>query len=261
MRESDWLSRRKILLLASTAAVQGWLPLDGGDSGFWNKKDPAEWTAEEIHKLTTDSPWAKPVTAVSGNEGGGVPATGGGRMGGVGFPGGGGSDVTFLAQGAFSQRREEFPTNSMKTFSALLTTAALAATLAFAQHNGGPPNPAQRVQHRVNFLTTLLSLTTAQQQQATTIFTGAASTEASLHANMKTAHEGLGDAVKTNNSATIEQFSTTIGNLTAQMVANQAKADAAFYLILTPDQQTKFSQFESENHGHGQWGMGHGRPN
>ncbi len=30
---------------------------------FWNKKDPGEWTHEEIEKLTTDSPWAKPVKA------------------------------------------------------------------------------------------------------------------------------------------------------------------------------------------------------
>lgn len=37
--------------------------LDAFSQDFWNKKDPGEWTHEEIEKLTTDSPWAKPVKA------------------------------------------------------------------------------------------------------------------------------------------------------------------------------------------------------
>jgi Spy/CpxP family protein refolding chaperone len=146
----------------------------------------------------------------------------------------------------------------MKTFTTILMTAALAASLAFAQRPGGPPDPAARVQHRVSFLTTLLTLTTAQQQQATAIFTTAASAEAAVHGSFKTAHQGLADAIKANNSANIDQISTTIGNLTAQMASNHAKAEAAFYQILTPDQQTKLAQYESQNHGHGQWGMGPG---
>ena len=31
--------------------------------GFWEKKPPSEWTAEEIDKLITKSPWAKQVKA------------------------------------------------------------------------------------------------------------------------------------------------------------------------------------------------------
>jgi hypothetical protein len=30
---------------------------------FWNKENPSEWSKAEIQQLTTDSPWAKPVTA------------------------------------------------------------------------------------------------------------------------------------------------------------------------------------------------------
>ena len=145
----------------------------------------------------------------------------------------------------------------MKTLNVILLSATLAASLAFAQGQGKAPE-GNRVQHRVQFLTTLLSLTTAQQQQATTIFTSAAATESNLHSNFKTAHEGLATAIHNNDSAGIEQYSTTIGNLTAQMTAGQAKADAAFYQVLTPDQQAKLTQFESQNHG--RMGVGPGFP-
>ena len=30
---------------------------------FWDKKDPSQWTGEEIDRLTTKSPWAKSVSA------------------------------------------------------------------------------------------------------------------------------------------------------------------------------------------------------
>jgi Spy/CpxP family protein refolding chaperone len=55
--------------------------------------------------------------------------------------------------------------------------------------------------------------------------------------------------VQANDNATIEQTATTIGNLTAQTTANQAKAEAAFYQILTPAQQSKLTQYESQSHG------------
>lgn len=150
----------------------------------------------------------------------------------------------------------------MKTLSTFLLTTVLAASLALAQHPGRGRNPEGRVQHRVTFLTTLLSLTTAQQQQATAIYSAAATAEAALHTSFQSAHQGLADAIHANDSAGIEQNATTIGNLTAQMTANHAKADAAFYQILTPDQQAKLTQFESQNHGHSGMGMGpmHGGP-
>jgi hypothetical protein len=37
--------------------------LFAASSDFWNKKLPAEWTPEEIDRLLTDSPWARPVKA------------------------------------------------------------------------------------------------------------------------------------------------------------------------------------------------------
>ena len=141
-----------------------------------------------------------------------------------------------------------------ETLTRLLPAFALATALAFGQNSAGVPNAANRVQHRVGVLTTLLNLTAAQQQQAATIFTNAATANASVRASMKSARQSLTAAVRNNDSATIEQVSATIGNLTAQTTSNQAKADAAFYQILAPDQQAKLAQFESQ----GRAGFGRG---
>lgn len=76
-------------------------PLSAFGSDFWNSKAPETWSAEEIDKLVTDSPWAKEVGAsFQGNErngsgiGGGIPSSGGGGIGqprigvgGIGIPG------------------------------------------------------------------------------------------------------------------------------------------------------------------------------
>jgi hypothetical protein len=86
-------------MLAAGAGIQSALRLDAANSDFWNKKEPAAWSAEEIDKLVTKSPWARQVNAASaavsrpysgsGGNGGGMgdPGVGGG---GVGYPGGGG---------------------------------------------------------------------------------------------------------------------------------------------------------------------------
>jgi hypothetical protein len=101
------LSRRRIFLLAG-GGIASCLPLGAATaSDFWNKKPPADWTDEEIDRLISKSPWAKPVKAqyapgeapyedtnpgVSGTgSGGGYPGggTGGGYPGGTGggYPG------------------------------------------------------------------------------------------------------------------------------------------------------------------------------
>jgi hypothetical protein len=49
------------LTLAGACLVIGGQSLYAGE--FWDKKDPSQWTGEEIDRLTTKSPWAKSVTA------------------------------------------------------------------------------------------------------------------------------------------------------------------------------------------------------
>src|SRR5579871_4007648 len=98
MRETCGLTRRGLLMFASGAAAQSWFRLYAANSDFWNKKEPAEWSSEEIDKLVSKSPWAKEVSAQSaalsrpygsGGAGGGMgdPGIGGG---GGGYPGAGG---------------------------------------------------------------------------------------------------------------------------------------------------------------------------
>jgi hypothetical protein len=85
------LSRRSALTLAGACLVS-WDNLYASE--FWDKKDPSQWTGEEIDRLTTKSPWAKSVTAQyapgenrggygqGSPNGGGYPRGGGGGMGG-----------------------------------------------------------------------------------------------------------------------------------------------------------------------------------
>lgn len=135
----------------------------------------------------------------------------------------------------------------------------LASVFAMAQH-GNPPDPEKMAQHHLDFLTKQLSLTTQQQQQASTIFSEAANNAKATHDQMRSAHDSLKAAIQKNDSAGIEQAANTIGNLTTQMITAHAKAQAAFYQTLTPDQQTKMNEIESKHHGMGMRGFGHGGP-
>jgi Spy/CpxP family protein refolding chaperone len=144
----------------------------------------------------------------------------------------------------------------MRTTLLKVTTAvlALASVFAMAQH-GNPPDPGKMAQRHLDFLTKQLSLTPQQQQQASTIFSEAANNAKATHDQMRTAHDSLKAAIQKNDSAGIEQAANTIGSLTTQMITSHAKAQAAFYQTLTPEQQTKMSDLESQHHG---MGMGHG---
>ncbi|MBZ5490585.1 MAG: Spy/CpxP family protein refolding chaperone [Acidobacteriia bacterium] len=153
----------------------------------------------------------------------------------------------------------------MRTTLLKVTTAvlALASVFAMAQH-GNPPDPGKMAQRHLDFLTKQLSLTPQQQQQANTIFSDAASNAKANHDQMRSAHDSLKAAIQKNDSAGIEQAANTIGNLTTQMITAHAKAQAAFYQTLTPDQQAKMNDLESHRgmgmRRHG-WGHGgHGGP-
>ena len=100
------------MFLLAGAGMAAWLPLDAATEDFWNKKAPADWTSEEIDRLITKSPWAKPVKAQyapgAGNsrDDGGYPGgtgTGTGTrripVAGGGYPGGGRAADTPAARG------------------------------------------------------------------------------------------------------------------------------------------------------------------
>ncbi|MGC9950455.1 MAG: Spy/CpxP family protein refolding chaperone [Bryobacteraceae bacterium] len=138
-----------------------------------------------------------------------------------------------------------------KTLVTLLLWSALATAL-MAQSAGGPHNG----RNYVKAMTVKLGLTAEQQSQATAIFSNAHTTESTLRASMRSARQGLEDAVKSDNTVGIEQLSTTIGNLTAQATLAHAKTRAAFYRILTPEQRTTLGQLEIQRPA---WFRGGGR--
>lgn len=121
-----------------------------------------------------------------------------------------------------------------------LILPVLATVLAFAQTTHTPPEPATQAQMRVNRLASELSLTDAQKASALTIFTNAITASQTVQTNEKTARTALAAAVKANNTAGIDQASATLGTLSGQLTAINAKADAAFYATLTPAQQTLY---------------------
>jgi hypothetical protein len=62
-RENSRLTRRGVLMLSAGVAVANFSRLHAFSSDFWNKKEPSQWSSEEIEQLTAKSPWAKETTA------------------------------------------------------------------------------------------------------------------------------------------------------------------------------------------------------
>jgi Spy/CpxP family protein refolding chaperone len=126
----------------------------------------------------------------------------------------------------------------------ILAVSALAAffgVLGNAQTSAPtPPTAAQMVANQVARLTKLLDLNTTQQASATAIFTTEQTALAALRTSMQTARTALKTAITANDTATIGTDSTQIGSLTGEEVLAQSTASAAFYAILTADQQTKY---------------------
>jgi Spy/CpxP family protein refolding chaperone len=146
----------------------------------------------------------------------------------------------------------------MKSSLALLAALGLLPmALAQTPPSHTPPSPATMAQHQVQRYTTLLSLTPAQVEQATTFFTTEATAHQNSRAGERTAHQALEAAIKANDTATIQSTATTLGQMEGEMLAAHALARAQFYAILTADQKTKFGELEQE---HMMGGPGFGRP-
>ncbi len=148
-----------------------------------------------------------------------------------------------------------------KMMTRFLLISAAGTSLLLAQGSGtppSPPTPATIAQHRVNALTARLGLSSAQQTEALGFFTTAATTDAGLQTQLKTARQSLKTAIEANNSTNISTLTTEIGSLTAQIALADATAEAQFYQILTSTQQTAFSQGPGLGGGPGGSGFGGG---
>jgi Spy/CpxP family protein refolding chaperone len=141
----------------------------------------------------------------------------------------------------------------MKT---LLPALLLLSTAMFAQRPTGAP----RADMHVATMTTLLSLSSGQQAQATTIYANARTAQKTIQTSMHTAQTALNAAVKKNDVGAIETLTSQIGQFHGQSMAIQAKAEAAFYATLTADQQTKYDTLHHGGMGFGGPGGGPGGP-
>jgi Spy/CpxP family protein refolding chaperone len=122
--------------------------------------------------------------------------------------------------------------------------------------NGQPPDPQAMAQMQVNMLAAQLSLTDSQKATALTIFTNSQKDSQTIQSALRTAQESLSAAVKKNDAATIDSLAFTIGTATGQLTAVQSKAQAAFYAILTADQQALYDKMPPGGPGGGRGGRG-----
>ena len=80
------ITRRNCILSGLGAALSARI---SGAAEFWNSKEPAEWSEEDISRVLNKSPWAKETTIHFRQDLMYGPGGGGGRRGGRGGGGGG----------------------------------------------------------------------------------------------------------------------------------------------------------------------------
>jgi len=135
-------------------------------------------------------------------------------------------------------------------------TAGLSLAPALAQN--GPPDPAEMVQMRVDRMNETLKLTKVQQKQITAIYMDTQTSNQSVMGGMREANQSMAAAIKANDNNAMSQAANSIGTLTAQVQLANAKAEAAVYALLTPDQQAKYQPGGMRGMGMGMGGPGGG---
>lgn len=150
----------------------------------------------------------------------------------------------------------------MKGLPCVLSVALCAATMAMAQVRGGvagaQANPARMVEARVAMLAQALGLTEPQKAQAAKLFSDAQEANRRYREEIQVARQELQTAVKANDLAAIERNARDIGSATGEMTAIEARAQAAFYALLTAEQKVRYDQMPARGFGMGPGGMGPG---
>jgi periplasmic protein CpxP/Spy len=167
-------------------------------------------------------------------------------------------DESYIEQGREVTKMKKAIITLVLTFVFVTPTLfAQSASTASEQTGSTSTHSAKMTQHWVNYLTTVLSLTPAQQTQVTNIISSAATNKSSASGSMKTARTNLQNAIHSNDAAAMEQAANSMSALIAQKMLAHAKVEAAIYQTLTPEQQTKMAQLETERH-RGERGFGAG---
>jgi Spy/CpxP family protein refolding chaperone len=135
----------------------------------------------------------------------------------------------------------------MKPALALVTILGLVPFVQAQVAPHTPPTPAAMAQHEVTRYTTLLTLTPAQVEQATTIFTTEATTGSNSRSQEHTARQALETAVKANDTAAIQSNAAALGQIETERLTAHSNARAQFYALLSSDQKSKYSELEQEH--------------
>jgi len=143
----------------------------------------------------------------------------------------------------------------------MLSSVALVAGLALphAIAQNGPPDPAEMVKMRVERMNDTLKLNKDQQKKIQSIYMDAQKANQEVMGGMREANQSIAAAIKSNDTNAMSQAANTVGTLTAQMTVNNAKAEAAVYALLTPDQQSKYQPMGMGGRGMGMGGPGGGQ--
>ncbi len=131
----------------------------------------------------------------------------------------------------------------------LIAICFLALSAAVLPADTTAKTPAQAAADAVARYTRLLTLTTAQQALALPIFTAEQTTLATVETAETTAETALQAAILKNDLPAINTQATALGNLETQEIGARAKAEAAFYVLLTPAQQTIFAEIKAGSFG------------
>ena len=107
------------------------------------------------------------------------------------------------------------------------------------------PHTASKQAKYISFLSAFLSLSPGQQAETADIFAAASTAAGQLKATAKTHKRSLGTAAAANDIGGISQSSLAIGKVASQRHTADARANAAFFQILTADQQEKLTKFRS----------------
>lgn len=126
-----------------------------------------------------------------------------------------------------------------KSICSLSILAAVSISTMFAQPPGPPRGGGPR---HIDGLAKRLALDPNQKEKATAIYDTADKSAKALHTTMRTAHDALKTAVEKNDTVGIDRASLQMGNLMAQEMSIQSKADAAFRQTLSAEQLTKMDQ-------------------
>ena len=130
--------------------------------------------------------------------------------------------------------------NLIWRFVAVALSAALMSGHAVAQPPFGPRTWSKE---RAERLARDLALTDSQKQQALALFESVERSTESLEDNLMRARKALREAIRNNAPPQqIDQLAASIGTLTGQVIAIEAKNDATFYSLLTPEQRQKYDQ-------------------